>query len=61
MADLKQNTDTVTDFSAGILTCTMVQFFNDFQRVIKNTIVLMSVDIDDRTDTAGIMFHFCFV
>ena len=44
----------VTDLSRGILSGTMFQLLNDFQRIIHNLAALASSDVDNCTDPAGI-------
>jgi hypothetical protein len=55
MGNLCQNADTVSYFAGGILSGSVLQLFHDAERIVKHTIVLVSVNIDDSTDAAGIM------
>ena len=58
MGYLKQDADTITDFSARILTCAMFQPLNNGQCIFHISVIRLTIDIHDSSDTAGIMFPF---
>ena len=55
MTDLCQYADTVSDCPSRILSGTMLQLLNDGKRIVQNPVVLVSINVYNRTDTAGIM------
>ncbi len=61
VADLHQNTDTIANLSAGITASSVIQFLYNLQGIIQHGMVLMTVNIDDCANTAGIMFPACFI
>ena len=55
MRDLKQDTDTVTGFSCGVLAGTVLKLFDDFQCIVHNLMAFRSVNADHGADTARIV------
>ena len=55
MRNLKQDTDTVTGFARSILTGSVLELFNDFQRIINHLMAFRSVNAYHSTDAARIM------
>lgn len=56
MGDLEEDSDTVTNLAAGVFSGTMFQPFYNMERVIDRPVFHPAVDIDNSSDTAGIMF-----
>ena len=56
MRYLQKYTNTVTGFAFCILTCSVFQCFHDGQRIGDRIVALDTLDIDDCTYTAVIMF-----
>ena len=56
VADLRQNADAVADLAGGILAGAVLELLHDVQCIIEDLIILVSVDVDDGTDAAGIVF-----
>ena len=57
MRDLGENADAVADLSGRVLACAVFQLFHDMKGVIDHLVVLPSINIDDASDAAGIMFE----
>ena len=56
VGNLQKNTDTVPGLALGILTCTMLQIFHDPQCILHDRMTFRSLDVDNRSDPAVIMF-----
>ncbi len=55
MRNPDQDPDAVTDRSARVLSGPVLQLLHDGKRVIHDRILRDAVDLDDRSDAAGIM------
>ena len=55
MADLGQNTNAVANLSGCVLAGAVLQLLNDMKCIVQNLIILMAVDIDNGSDSAGIV------
>ena len=56
MRNLLQYTYTVSDLAVCVLAGPVLQLFHNVKRIIKNTMIRMTVNIDNHADTAGVMF-----
>ena len=56
MTNLRQDTYAVAHLAGSIFTRAVLQLLYDMQRIIQNLVILVSVDVDDGADTAGIVF-----
>ena len=57
MADLQQDADAVASLSVGVFSRAVLQVFYDMQRVIHGLVALSSFYIDNRANTAVIVFQ----
>ena len=55
MTDLRQNADAISDGSGRVLSGTVLKLLDNGKRIVQNPVILVSVDINNGTDTAGIM------
>ena len=56
MRDLYEYSYTVTDFSRCVFSCSVLKFFDNLKRIVEHFVVCTSVNIDDCSYAAGIMF-----
>ena len=56
MRNLKKNTNAVACFPLGVLACAVLERFNYSQRVLNRGVLLKTLDIYYRSDTAVVMF-----
>ena len=58
VADLRQYAYAVADLTRCVLARAVLELFDDAQRIVKNLIVPVTVDIDDGAYTARVMLEF---